>query len=175
MSINCPAFALLSWIFIAEAIRQVYLPGDIVLGGLFPIHEAGRNASQCGKIKANQGVQRMVAMLYALEEINRNPDVLPGIQLGAQILDSWWGAFSVFDSNEPFSSVETHALEQSLEFIKSVMSRGDDMACSDGSRAVFQRQPIVAVIGAASSQVSVMVSSMLQLFRASSTLLRSPF
>lgn len=75
---------------LVEAIRQVHLPGDIVLGGLFPIHEAGRNASQCGKIKANQGVQRMVAMLFALDEINQDPDLLPGIKLGAQILDTWY-------------------------------------------------------------------------------------
>uniref|UniRef100_A0A914C9U3 G-protein coupled receptors family 3 profile domain-containing protein n=2 Tax=Acrobeloides nanus TaxID=290746 RepID=A0A914C9U3_9BILA len=155
MSIDNPYYScfacILLWLSLVESIRQVYLPGDIVLGGLFPIHEGGRNASQCGKIKANQGVQRMVAMLYALDEINQNPEVLPGIQLGAQILDT--------------CSVETHALEQSLEFIKSVMSRGDDMTCSDGSRAIFQRQPTVAVIGAASSQVSVMVASMLQLFK----------
>uniref|UniRef100_A0AC34Q211 G-protein coupled receptors family 3 profile domain-containing protein n=1 Tax=Panagrolaimus sp. JU765 TaxID=591449 RepID=A0AC34Q211_9BILA len=139
---------LLSW---TAAVRQVYLEGDIMIGGLFPIHEAGRNASQCGRIKADQGVQRMVAMLFTLEAINKNPHVLPGIKLGAQILDT--------------CSVETHALEQSLEFIKSVMSTSDGLTCSDGSRATYQRQPVAAVIGAASSQVSVMVASMLQLFK----------
>uniref|UniRef100_A0AC34Q200 G-protein coupled receptors family 3 profile domain-containing protein n=1 Tax=Panagrolaimus sp. JU765 TaxID=591449 RepID=A0AC34Q200_9BILA len=77
---------LLSW---TAAVRQVYLEGDIMIGGLFPIHEAGRNASQCGRIKADQGVQRMVAMLFTLEAINKNPHVLPGIKLGAQILDTW--------------------------------------------------------------------------------------
>jgi hypothetical protein len=64
-----------------------------------------------------------------------------------------------------FSSVETHALEQSLEFIKTIMSTSNDLTCADGSRASYQRQPIVAVIGAASSQVSVMTASMLQLFK----------
>ena len=61
--------------------------------------------------------------------------------------------------------METHALEQSLEFIKSVMSNSDGLTCSDGSRATYQRQPVAAVVGAASSQVSVMVASMLQLFK----------
>ena len=82
-------FILLLCPYLVETIRQIYLPGDIVLGGLFPIHEAGRNGTQCGKIKANQGVQRMVAMLYALDEVNQNSEILPGITLGAQILDSW--------------------------------------------------------------------------------------
>lgn len=75
---------------IVECNRQVLVPGKIILGGLFPVHEAGRNAStQCGRIKADQGVQRLVAMLFALDAINRNPNILPGIQLGAQILDTW--------------------------------------------------------------------------------------
>ncbi|CAD6192799.1 unnamed protein product [Caenorhabditis auriculariae] len=130
----------------------VTVPGQIVLGGLFPIHEAGRNAThQCGKIKADQGVQRMVAMLFALENINRERKILPQASLGAQILDT--------------CSVDSYALEQSLEFIKSVMSNGDGVQCSDGSTATYNRQPVVAVVGAAGSQVSVMVASMLQLFK----------
>ncbi|EPB80727.1 7 transmembrane receptor [Ancylostoma ceylanicum] len=136
---------------LVDAVRQVTVPGEIVLGGLFPIHEAGRNGSQCGKIKADQGVQRMVAMLYALEKVNQDNSLLPQASLGAQILDT--------------CSVDSHALEQSLEFIKSVMSSGDGAICADGSPASYHRQPVAAVVGAAGSQVSVMVASMLQLFR----------
>lgn len=76
-----------------------------------------------------------------------------------------------------FSSVETHALEQSLEFIKTAMSTSDRLSCADGSRSsAFQRQqPVAAVVnfldhsngififpfqvGAASSQVSVIIYS----------------
>lgn len=93
--------------------------------------------------------------LYGLKLVNEDPQILPNIRLGAQILDT--------------CSVETHALEQSLEFIKTIMSTSNDLTCADGSRASYQRQPIVAVIGAASSQVSVMVASMLQLFKVSFT------
>ncbi|WKY04772.1 hypothetical protein Q1695_005634 [Nippostrongylus brasiliensis] len=136
---------------IATAVRQLTVPGEIVLGGLFPIHEAGRNGSHCGKIKADQGVQRMVAMLYALEKVNQDITVLPQASLGAQILDT--------------CSVDSYALEQTLEFIKSVMSSGDGAVCADGSSASYHRQPVAAVVGAAGSQVSVMVASMLQLFK----------
>lgn len=86
--IHLLSFAL-SLAAFGNAIRQILVPGDIVLGGLFPIHEAGLNATQCGRIKADQGVQRMVAMLYALEAVNNDPNILPGIRLGAQILDTW--------------------------------------------------------------------------------------
>lgn len=47
--------------------RQVIVPGDILIGGLFPIHEGSRNASGsslCGRIKADQGVQRMVVCCF---------------------------------------------------------------------------------------------------------------
>ncbi|PAV63999.1 hypothetical protein WR25_00258 [Diploscapter pachys] len=125
------------------------VPGELVLGGLFPIHEAGRNAThQCGKIKVDQGVQRMIAMLFAIEMVNKNRAVQTSI--GATILDT--------------CSVDSYALEQSLEFIKSVMHT-DAPLCSDGTPAQTTREPVVAVIGAAGSQVSVMVASMLQLFK----------
>ncbi|CCD74029.2 G-protein coupled receptors family 3 profile domain-containing protein [Caenorhabditis elegans] len=145
-------FFFLLHIPISSTVKQLTVPGQIVLGGLFPIHEAGRNAShQCGKIKADQGVQRMVAMLFALEKVNRDRQLLPQASLGAQILDT--------------CSVDSYALEQTLEFIKSVMSNGDGVTCADGSTGSYTRQPVVAVVGAAGSQVSVMVASMLQLFK----------
>jgi hypothetical protein len=148
----------------ASSNRQVFSEGDIILGGLFPLHEAGQNAVRCGRIKADQGVQRMQAMLFALDHINANRSILPGIRLGAQILDTWFAALPEGILNL-FSSLDTHALEQSLEFIKSVMRGGEGVVCADGSTATLLRRPISAVIGAASSQVSVMVASMLQLFK----------
>ncbi|EJW87629.1 hypothetical protein WUBG_01459, partial [Wuchereria bancrofti] len=131
--------------------RQVFLKGDIILGGLFPVHEAGLNGSECGVLKAAQGVQRLQAMLYALDLVNNDATILPGIMLGAQILDT--------------CSVDSYALEQTLVFIKTIMSQTEEIYCSDGSKPIYQHHPVAAVIGAASSQVSVMVASMLQLFK----------
>ncbi|CAJ0572481.1 unnamed protein product, partial [Mesorhabditis spiculigera] len=129
---------------------QVVIPGQIVLGGLFPIHAAG-NGTACGPIKAEQGLQRMVAMLFAVEDINRRREILPAASIGAQILDT--------------CSVDSYALEQTLEFIRGAMSHGSGVECQDGSLATYKKQAVVAVIGPASSQVSVMVASMLQLFK----------
>ncbi|KAF8374519.1 mgl-3, partial [Pristionchus pacificus] len=128
-----------------QQVKQVLVPGEIILGGLFPIHAAGKNGSHCGTLKADQGVQRMVAMLFTLEEINKKRRENHETTLGAQILDT--------------CSVDGYALEQTLEFVK---TRLNDANCVQASR-----QPVAAVIGAASSQVSVMVASMLQLFKVS--------
>jgi hypothetical protein len=56
---------LINPLSVVNGLRNVLVEGDIMLGGLFPIHEAGRNNSQCGAIKADQGLQRMTAMLVS--------------------------------------------------------------------------------------------------------------
>lgn len=92
----------------AEAVR---LPGDVTFGGLFPMHEhtsRGGRAS-CGKIKTEKGIQRMEAMLWAVDEINRSQELLPNITIGVRILDT--------------CSSGTYALEQSMEFVKSNMNQ----------------------------------------------------
>lgn len=108
----------------------IRIPGDIVFGGLFPMHEHlvlsdhaatdGASASggaagsigmefPCGAIKEEKGIQRLEAMLYALDLINDDPHILPNITIGAVILDT--------------CSSDTHALDQSMEFVRSYMNK----------------------------------------------------
>jgi hypothetical protein len=104
-------------------------------------------------------MQRAEAMLYAIDRINADDKLLPGIRLGCHILDTCLR--------------DTFALEQSLEFIKPYMSSldaTDEHLCADGrppSSNSKSRQPVVGVIGASASPVSVMVANMLRLFKAS--------
>ena len=144
----------------AEGSRQVLFDGDIMIGGLFPVHEAQpvvwqnrTSAGRCGNIKADKGVQRMQAMLYTVQRINNNDEILKDLNLGVHILDT--------------CSQDTYALEQTLEFIKSaITTNANKYECDDGSTPSYQAtKPIATVIGAASSQVSVMVASMLRLFK----------
>ena len=59
------------------------------MGGLFPVHQAAQSTENgCGKIEVQPGFQYVLAMLSTLEEINKNPDILPGIRLGAKIYDT---------------------------------------------------------------------------------------
>lgn len=41
---------------------SVFIDGDIMLGGLFPVHER-RGSVPCGAIQADRGIQRMEAMV----------------------------------------------------------------------------------------------------------------
>lgn len=108
----------------ADLIR---IPGDVVFGGLFPMHEhlmpsgAGGGGggsvlpasllelAPCGALKEEKGIQRLEAMLYALDQINNDPDILPGVTIGAVILDT--------------CSSDTYALDQSMEFVRSYMNK----------------------------------------------------
>lgn len=42
----------------------------------------------CGEIKKERGIQRLEAMLYAIDLINNSTDLLPNIKLGAKIYDT---------------------------------------------------------------------------------------
>ncbi|CAG0880571.1 unnamed protein product [Cyprideis torosa] len=91
--------------------KRIRLEGDFILGGLFPMHERGI-VEDCGPIKGERGIQRLEAMLYAIDEINRDPDLLPNVTLGCMILDT--------------CSKDTYALEQSMEFARSFVKQLDE-------------------------------------------------
>ena len=56
---------------------KVYLAGDVVLGGLFPIHEKSKSKNmRCGLKTYNRGIQRLEAMLYAVDTINKDDSLL---------------------------------------------------------------------------------------------------
>ena len=116
------------------------------------MHEKGSAGQVCGAIKEDKGIQRVEAMLFALNRINDDQTLLPGINLGAHVLDTCLR--------------DTYALEQSLTFIKSHFSSLDDV---DESCARRHQKPVAGVIGAAASPVSIAVANILRLFKVSVT------
>ncbi|XP_056242601.1 taste receptor type 1 member 3 [Seriola aureovittata] len=72
-----------------------HLPGDIMLGGLFPINELSSNLSQrrepenisCESLNEH-GLGLALVMKYAVDEINGKQILLPGIKLGYEIYDT---------------------------------------------------------------------------------------
>uniref|UniRef100_A0AAY4DJA6 G-protein coupled receptors family 3 profile domain-containing protein n=1 Tax=Denticeps clupeoides TaxID=299321 RepID=A0AAY4DJA6_9TELE len=137
----------------SEYAHSIRIDGDIILGGLFPVHARGERGVACGELKKEKGIHRLEAMLFAIDLINKDPELLPNITLGARILDT--------------CSRDTYALEQSLTFVQALIERdGSDVRCANGDPPIFTKpDKIVGVIGAAASSVSIMVANILRLFK----------
>ncbi|VDK76861.1 unnamed protein product [Litomosoides sigmodontis] len=137
--------------------RQVRVPGDVIIGGIFPVHTKSDSLDQpCGAIAETRGVHRVEAMLYALDVINSQREFLSGYKLGALILDS--------------CSSPAYALNQSLDFVRDMIGSTDisEYQCRDGSRPVSRQLPrknVAAVVGGSYSSVTVQVANLLRLFK----------
>ncbi|KAG3265701.1 glutamate metabotropic receptor 6, transcript variant X4 [Ictidomys tridecemlineatus] len=152
-----PPLAWLAQAGLARAAGSVRLAGGLTLGGLFPVHARGAAGRACGQLKKEQGVHRLEAMLYALDRVNADPELLPGVRLGARLLDT--------------CSRDTYALEQALSFVQAlIQGRGDGeearVRCPGGVPPLRAAPPerVVAVVGASASSVSIMVANVLRLF-----------
>lgn len=145
-----PDLALCQETYAPHSIR---LEGDLTLGGLFPVHARGVSGEPCGDVKKENGIHRLEAMLYALDQINSDDELLPNITLGARILDT--------------CSRDTYALEQSLTFVQALVQKDtSDVRCTNGEPPVFVKpEKVVGVIGASASSVSIMVANILRLFQ----------
>ncbi|XP_034388764.1 metabotropic glutamate receptor 4-like [Cyclopterus lumpus] len=134
-------------------LNSIRIDGDISLGGLFPVHARGHDGKPCGELKKEKGIHRLEAMLFALDRINNDHNLLPNITLGARILDT--------------CSRDTHALEQSLTFVQALIEKdGTDVKCLGGGAPIITKpERVVGVIGASSSSVSIMVANILRLFK----------
>ncbi|XP_017469484.1 PREDICTED: metabotropic glutamate receptor-like [Rhagoletis zephyria] len=139
----------------SQEMVSVNLPGDIIMGGLFPVHEKG-DGTPCGPKIYNRGVHRLEAMLYAVDRVNSDKSLLPDITIGVHILDT--------------CSRDTYALNQSLQFVRSSLNNLDTSAfeCSDDSVPRLRKNassgPVFGVIGGSYSSVSLQVANLLRLF-----------
>lgn len=134
-------------------------------------HDELYSSISCGEIKKERGIQRLEAMLFAIDLINNSTTLLPNMRLGARIFDT--------------CDRDTIALEKCVHFVSDYFllndeSIVDDFGCSAGEnlaapsmmrvykkKDVINRRKVIGVIGAASSSVSIQVANLLRLFQVS--------
>lgn len=62
-------------------------PGDLTLGVIMSLHAYNATHLCSNKIRELGALQRLEAIVFAVEEINRRQDILPNITLGFTIVD----------------------------------------------------------------------------------------
>ena len=128
---------LLFFILGVPGIQQLQMDGDIILGGLFPVHKKSKfTENACGEIDPQPGFQYMAAMLFALQQINNSTEFLPNITLGAKIYDT--------------CRSQTIGADRAKDIIKHTL--------------LEHTKPLPGVIGPFTSDVSIAVANLLRVF-----------
>ncbi|KAF6728799.1 Extracellular calcium-sensing receptor [Oryzias melastigma] len=91
--------------------QRAQMTGDILLGGLFPIHfgvaskdqdlAARPESTQCVRFNF-RGFRWLQAMVFAIDEINNSSVLLPNITLGYRIFDTCNTGFKSLGSHSQF-------------------------------------------------------------------------
>ncbi|XP_064159640.1 extracellular calcium-sensing receptor-like [Anguilla rostrata] len=134
-------------------LNGMYRKGDLVLGGLFEVHFLTVFPELSFTSKPEQprcewldfpGFQAVQTMVFAIEEINKNPDLLPNITLGFHIYDNCAKLGIAFGAATALVS----GTDESFS----------DLGCTGSP-------PILGIVGDPSSTNSIAMSSVLGLFR----------
>ena len=121
---------------------------DFVLGGLFPIHITNSSRGGCGDFRRQGGLERMEAMLFAIDVINADPALLPNLTLGFDVRDT--------------CSIESIGLDEALDLIVTGRQLEIESCQSDSSAGENMTDvlpPTIGIVGASVSRVSANLCS----------------
>ncbi|KFQ09079.1 Extracellular calcium-sensing receptor, partial [Haliaeetus albicilla] len=154
----CLILLLFTWNTAAYGPNQrAQKKGDIILGGLFPIHfgvaakdqdlKSRPESVEC--IRYNfRGFRWLQAMIFAIEEINSSPTLLPNMTLGYRIFDT--------------CNTVSKALEATLSFV--AQNKIDSLNLDEFCNCSEHIPSTIAVVGATGSGISTAVANLLGLF-----------
>ncbi|PFX33276.1 Metabotropic glutamate receptor 7 [Stylophora pistillata] len=126
--------------------NRIFKPADVTLGGLFDVHFNGPN-DNCGGLFA-MGLGHVEAMLFAIERINNDSNILPNVTIGYDIRD--------YCENAGIAMRMAYDLVQNTD----AFSRADKNRTLDEHSS--PPQPVNALIGPYDSESAVLVGSLLQ-------------
>jgi hypothetical protein len=143
---------------------------------MFDIDSLSIEGSSCGEIKKERGIQRLEAMLYAIDLINNSSSILPDIKLGAKIYDTCDRDTIALDKCVNF--IGDHFILNNKNYENDFTCKSNDSISNSkysfvpvkNKQEIYKRK-VVGVIGAASSSVSVQVANILRLFQVQEFLL----
>ena len=126
---------------------------DFVLGGLFAVHSTQGSERSCQDIRCRGGMDRVEAMLFAIDQINNDPLLLPNMTLGYEIRDTCYEEYI--------------GLDEAADLILSgtQFNLGDESQCTANVSGVGEQgHKIIGLIGAGASRVSIPIAGLTRLF-----------
>lgn len=134
--------------------ERIFKDGDINLGGMFPLHlfKNGQGSSSSCTDLRSRVLLLSEAMIYAVDEINRNGTILQNVTLGYDIRDTCG------NEQEGISIASDFVYENALKLDPRFSVTN---SCRAGV-APSKEATVIAVIGGLDSRVSVNVANVLQ-------------
>uniref|UniRef100_A0A3Q2YKV1 Olfactory receptor C family, q19 n=1 Tax=Hippocampus comes TaxID=109280 RepID=A0A3Q2YKV1_HIPCM len=135
-------------------LNQVHQPGDVMLGGLFEAHFKSTFPEQTFTSEPRQpkcqgfdtlGFRHVMTMVFAVDEINRNQELLPGLTLGYRLYDNCGELVVGFSGG-----------------LSLVSGQEEQFASQDGCVGT---PPVLGVVGDSYSTFSIATSVVLGLFK----------
>ena len=117
---------------------------DFVFGGLFPVH----SGIDCGNLRQQRGLERLEAMLFAIDRINNDTNLLPNLTIGYDVRDT--------------CSEETIGIDEALDMIvrSGSLTVDSSMECVQAGNLSTR---LSGIVGAAASSVSTPTATLLGL------------
>ncbi|XP_058608204.1 extracellular calcium-sensing receptor-like [Onychostoma macrolepis] len=134
-------------------LNSMYQDGDVILGGLFQVHfftvfpdlsfKTEPEPPYCEKFDIDS-FQQAQTMAFAIDEINKNPNLLPNITLGYHLSDNCVRLGMAFRA--------------AISLVSGTEKSFSNLNCTGPP-------PVVGIVGDTSSTPSIAISSVLGLFR----------
>ena len=133
-------FVLFSLAILNGVVQGPYKDGDVILGGLLTVHFRGESEKECGELDFG-GLNRVLAMIFAIEKINNDSNLLLNISIGYDIRD--------------YCEISLKATRVSYDIIK-------DKLLTNITQGKLRRKSMPALIGPDDSSTAVVIAGLLQ-------------
>ena len=129
------------WISFYADVQAPYRDGDVIFGGLLKLHLRGKFKDECGELHA-RGLDRALAMIFAIEKINNNSNLLPNITIGYDIRD--------------YCEIISKATQITCDFFQ-------DKCLTNITQRKMEQKSVVALIGPGDSSAAIVIGGCLQM------------
>ena len=131
--------------------QRVWKDGNIMLKGLFPI--TSQDGGKCERLDTT-GLAWMLAMIYAVDKINNDTNILPNKTIG----------YEIENTCQSIPTTMRFAIQIVSKYRPNSVCRSPEDCCRDKNNYQPKHERISAVIGPAASWISIPVARLLGLY-----------